>query len=83
MRRALALGLLILTGGLTMAVASGCSKCLALMAPKITDKAVYTTALQNSAVFGDLVAIRLMIDHGADVNAYDPLGRTQIGRAHV
>jgi len=53
------------------------------MAPKITDKAVYTTALQNSAVFGDLGAIRLMIDHGADVNAYDPLGRTPLMYAAV
>ena len=39
---------------------------------------MYTAALQNIAVLGDLKAIRLMLDHGADVNAFDPLGRTPL-----
>ena len=58
--------------GPTMAVAMGCDKCLDLLAPQITDKGVYTTALQNTAVFGDVKAIRLMLDHGADVNGPNP-----------
>jgi ankyrin repeat protein len=64
--------------GINMAVTLNCSKCLDLILPKITDKAVYTTALQDIAVFGDLKATRLMLDHGADVNAFDPLGRTPL-----
>jgi len=64
--------------GITMAVTLDCSKCLDLIVPKITDRAVYTAALQEIAVFGDLRANRLMLDHGADVNAYDPTGRTPL-----
>jgi hypothetical protein len=50
---------------------------------KITDKAAYTMALQNTAVFGDLRAVRLMLDHGADVKAFDPLGRTALMYAAI
>src|SRR6266581_1736166 len=64
--------------GLTMAVTTYCAKCLDLLVPKITDKGVYTTALQNIAVLGDLKASHRMLDHGADVNAFDPLGRTPL-----
>jgi ankyrin repeat protein len=64
--------------GLTTAVTTKCAKCVDLLAAKITDKAVYTGSLQDTAVYGDIRAIRLMIDHGADVNAYDPLGRTPL-----
>ena len=64
--------------GISMAVTTNCSKCLNLIVPKITDKAVYTAALQEIAVLGDLNATRLMLDHGADVNAFDPLGRTPL-----
>jgi N-acyl-D-amino-acid deacylase len=64
--------------GVTTAVTTNCVKCLDLIVPKITDKGVYTTALQNIAVLGDLNSIRVMLDHGADVNAFDPLGRTPL-----
>jgi ankyrin repeat protein len=64
--------------GLTMAVTTHCTKGLELLAASITDKDVYTLALQNTAVFGDLNAIRLMLEHGAEVNAFDPLGRTPL-----
>lgn len=69
--------------GLTMAVFTYCTKCLDLLVPKIADKGVYTTALQNIAVIGDLKAIHLMLEHGADVNAFDPLGRTPLMYAVV
>jgi ankyrin repeat protein len=64
--------------GINMAVTTNCSKCLDLIVPKITDKAVFTAALQEIAVYGDLKATRLMLDRGADVNAFDPLGRTPL-----
>src|SRR4030095_15602642 len=37
-----------------------------------------TVALLLTATVGDANAIRLMLDHGADVNAVDPLGRTAL-----
>jgi ankyrin repeat protein len=69
--------------GLTLAVQTKCAKCLDMLAAKITDKAAYTLALQNTAVFGDLRAVRLMLDHGADVKAFDPLGRTALMYAAI
>ena len=64
--------------GLLLAVTTRCHEGLELLAAQITDKQAYTLALQNSAVFGDLKAVRLMLDHGADVTAFDPLGRTAL-----
>jgi N-acyl-D-amino-acid deacylase len=69
--------------GLTMAVTTGCDKGLELLAAKITDKEAYTMALQNTAVFGDLKAVRLLLDHGADVNAFDVFGRTPLMYAAI
>lgn len=63
---------------LEMAVTMRCSKCVALLAARNLSKQDYTVALANTAVFGDLNAVRLMLDHGADVNAVDPLGRTPL-----
>lgn len=64
--------------GINMAVTAGCAKCLDLIVPKITDKAAYTAGLQEIAVYGDLRATRIMLDHGAEVNAFDTLGRTPL-----
>jgi ankyrin repeat protein len=47
-----------------------CSKCV--------DRAAYSVALPNVAAFADLNTVRLMLDHGADVNAVDPFGRTAL-----
>jgi ankyrin repeat protein len=63
---------------LTMAISAQCSKCLALLAAKDLDKAAYSLALPDVAVLGDANAVRLMLDHGADVNAFDGLGRTPL-----
>ena len=38
----------------------------------------YSIALPNIAALGDVNAVRLMLDHGANVNAVDPLGRTAL-----
>ena len=69
--------------GLVFAVAMNCPKGLELLAERITDKKDYTMALQQIAVLGDAKAIRVMLDHGADVNAYDPTGRTALMYAAV
>jgi ankyrin repeat protein len=63
---------------LEMAVTVRCSKCLALLAAKDLGREAYTLALPNIAAYGDLNAVRLMLDRGADVNAVDPLGRTPL-----
>ena len=62
----------------TMAVANGCSKCLDLLVARKLDPAAYTAALADVAVLADLNAVRLMLDQGANVNAFDPLGRTPL-----
>jgi ankyrin repeat protein len=69
--------------GLSMAVQTRCDKCAELLASKITDKNVFTGSLQDTAVYGDRTAVQLMLDHGADVKAYDPLGRTALMYAAV
>ena len=65
-------------GTLSMAVAMRCDRCVDLIAAKVTDKDVYTGSLQDEAVMGDVHAIKIMLDHGADVKAADPLGRTAL-----
>lgn len=69
--------------GLTMAVTMNCPKGLELLAQSITNKGVFSMALQNTAVLGDLRAVRLLLDHGADANSYDPLGRTPLMYAAI
>ncbi|HEY7181814.1 MAG TPA: ankyrin repeat domain-containing protein [Blastocatellia bacterium] len=63
---------------LIIAVGMNCSKCVDLIAAKNLDPAAYTIALLQTAALGDLRATRLMLDHGADVNAVDPMGRTAL-----
>jgi len=69
--------------GLTMAVTTECDRGLDLLCARITDKNAYTVALQNTAVFGNLKAVHLMLDHGADVNAVDVFGRTALMYAAI
>ena len=69
--------------GLTMAVTTGCEKGLELLAAQITDTNAYTMALGLTTVFGDVKAVRLMLDHGAEVNAVDPFGRTPLMYAAI
>ncbi len=63
---------------LEMALTVRCVKCLDLIVAKGLDKAAYAGALPNIAALGNTEAVRLMLDHGADVNAFDPLGRTPL-----
>jgi ankyrin repeat protein len=63
---------------LAMAVLTKCNRCVDLAVAKITNKDVYTAALQDSAVVGDTRSMQMMLDHGADVKAFDITGRTAL-----
>jgi hypothetical protein len=63
---------------LEMAVTVRCSKCLALLAAKDLSRKDYSVALPNLTALGDVNAVRMLLDRGADVNAVDPLGRTPL-----
>lgn len=45
------------------------------------DKDAYTVVLQSVANFADVATIRVLLDHGAKVNAPDPLGHTPLAYA--
>ena len=64
------------------AVATNCSKCMDLAA-KNMDAPAYSFALLQIATFGDVNAVRFTLDHGANVNAADPMGRTVLMYAAV
>jgi ankyrin repeat protein len=63
---------------LELSVEMRCPKCLALVAAKDLGKDAYVMALPNISFLGDVNAVKLMLDHGADVNTVDPLGRTPL-----
>lgn len=68
---------------ITYAVGADCRKCVDLLVARKLDPKEYTIALQNVAVLDDPELIRRMLDHGADVNAPDPTGRTALLYAAV
>jgi ankyrin repeat protein len=63
---------------LSMAIMGRCPKCVDLLIAKGPDRDAYTGALGETAVLGDAASIRVLLDHGADVNAFDPTGRTPL-----
>jgi len=63
---------------LTMAITLQCSRCVDLLVAKNLDRKAYSLALPDISFLGDVNSVRLMLDHGADVNAFDPLGRTPL-----
>lgn len=68
---------------LVVAVTMNCSKCVDLLVKQGLDKNAYTSTLLQTAMFADASMIRLLLDHGADVNAMDPLGHTALMYAAV
>lgn len=72
-------------GGFALANAAGadCTKCIDLLVARNLDAMQYTIALVQVAVLDDPKLIRLMLQHGADVNAVDPTGRTALMYAAV
>ena len=63
---------------LAMAVSMRCARCFDLLMQKDLGKDTYTAALADVAGLGDLRAVRAILDRGANVNAFDPLGRTPL-----
>ncbi len=68
---------------LVSAITNRCAKCLELVVAKNPDKEAFTAALAETAYLADVNSIRLLLDHGADVNAFDPTGRTALMYAAV
>jgi ankyrin repeat protein len=68
---------------LASAITIRCAKCLDLILAKNPDRDAFTGALVATAVFADVNTIRLLLDRGADVNAFDPAGRTALMYAAV
>ncbi len=63
---------------LEMAITLRCPKCTGLLVATGLSPKDYSTALPNIAALGDVNAVRLLLDHGANVNAVDPFGRTPL-----
>jgi ankyrin repeat protein len=63
---------------LEVAVNQSCAKCVEMLAAKGLDQDAYSMALANVSHLGDVGAVKLMLDHGANINAVDPLGRTPL-----
>ena len=68
---------------LTMAITSYCEKCTDLLVKQNLDKGAYTFALLNVVGYVDAKTNAMLLDHGAEVNAVDPFGRTALHYAAV
>lgn len=68
---------------LSMSIVTRCAKCVSLLTAKKIDKNAYTQVLLETAYLADVTTVRMLLDHGADVNAVDPTGRTPLMYAAV
>jgi ankyrin repeat protein len=68
---------------LVSAITNRCGKCLDIVVAKNPDRAAFTGALLETAALADVNTVRLLLDHGADVNAFDPFGRSPLMYAAV
>jgi len=65
------------------AAAANCTRCIDMLVARKLEAQQYTVALQQVIVLDNPGLTRLLIEHGADVNAADPTGRTALMYAAV
>jgi len=70
-------------GALVLSARAKCSRCIDLLVAKNLARDAYTIALPFIAALGDQNVVRLLLDHGADVNEFHPLGRNALIFASV
>lgn len=63
---------------LAMALTQNCPKCVDLVLKTDLSKDDFTGALQGVATFADASTVRMLLDRGGDVNAFDSTGRTPL-----
>ena len=63
---------------LAMSIIQNCAKCVDLLLQTNLSKEDYTNVLQGIVTFADAGTVRMLLDHGADVNAADATGRTPL-----
>jgi ankyrin repeat protein len=63
---------------LVNAILMSCRSCVELLLKRDLDKDAFTSALLQTAALGNVEAIQALLDRGADVNAFDPTGRTAL-----
>jgi ankyrin repeat protein len=68
---------------LELAARTGCARCVELLAAAGLDPSAYTSDLGRLAHLGNVNFVRLALDHGADVNAFDSAGRTPLMYAAI
>jgi hypothetical protein len=68
---------------LSMSILNRCAKCVSLLTTAKIDKGAYTQALLETVVLADATTVGMLLDHGADINAVDPTGRTPLMYAAV
>ena len=68
---------------LTMAVTVRCAECLSLLIAGGPERPALTGSLAEITALGDIDAVRVLLDKGADVNAFDPFGRTPLMYAAI
>ena len=68
---------------LMMAITSGCAKCTDLMVRQNLEKDAYTFTLLNVVGYVDAKTNAMLLEHGAEVNAVDPFGRTALHYAAI
>jgi len=68
---------------LSMSIVNRCVRCVSLLTAAAISKEAYTQALIETVYLADAATVAMLIDHGADVNAVDPTGRTPLMYAVV